>query len=78
MGFEKRISPPVAVSFKEPWQIKRMADAYSISVAHLARDLGLHPQTVREYIKGRREVPRVVWLALQAVDSAYQRNASDE
>jgi hypothetical protein len=52
-------------------QLKRLLNAAELSQAEAARQLDLDPRSMRRYIAGDVEIPRVVGIAIQAITDTW-------
>lgn len=48
-------------------QLRKLLESYGLSQSAAARELGIHPRTVRKYVLGELPVPRIFELALLQV-----------
>jgi DNA transposition AAA+ family ATPase len=50
-------------------KLRKLLDDAGLSQRGAARELGIDERTMRRYCAGELPVPRVVWLALEAIST---------
>lgn len=71
MGFKKSTYETLPVKYSTGADIERVCKEMGMSVTLMARELGLHPVTMFDYIAGRSEPKRATMIALQWVQETY-------
>jgi len=79
VGFKKSTYETLPIRYSTGTDIEKVCKEMGMSIALMARELGLHPVTMFDYIAGRSEPKRATMIALQWVQETYAaRKAAQE